>query len=209
MQAGTALLVVDMQNDFMPGGALPVPGGDQIIDSINQFARHFANVVLTQDWHCPGHSSFASSHPGRQAFETMDAVYGPQVLWPDHCVMGSQGAEFHPKLQIPHAGLILRKGYHRDVDSYSAFLEADRRTRTGLDGWLASRGIREIVVCGVATDFCVRWTACDARQFGLSASVVTEACRGIDLNGSLAEAYRDMDRAGVNIVTISQPIGSN
>ncbi len=204
MQAGTALLVVDMQNDFMPGGALAVPGGDQIIGTINRLAQRFATVVLTQDWHCPGHSSFASSHPGAQVFETVDAFYGPQVLWPDHCVMGTPGADFHPGLHIPHAGLILRKGYHRDVDSYSAFLEADRRTRTGLDGWLTSRGIHEVVVCGVATDFCVGWTACDARRFGFSASVVMDACRGIDLNGSLAQAQRDMDSAGVNIVTISQ-----
>jgi nicotinamidase/pyrazinamidase len=207
MQAGAALIVVDMQNDFMPGGALPVHGGDEIIETINALAARFANVVLTQDWHCPGHASFASSHPGREVYDTFDAFYGPQVLWPDHCVMGTPGAEFHPKLAIPHAGLILRKGYHREVDSYSAFLEADRLTRTGLDGWLASRGISEMVVCGVATDFCVGWTACDARHFGLSVSVVDEACRGIDLDGSLARAHRNMDIAGVDVVTISQLVG--
>lgn len=206
MAANGALLVVDMQNDFMPGGALAVPGGDAIIGTINRLARNFANVVLTQDWHCPGHTSFASSHPGRAVYETFDAFYGPQVLWPDHCVMGTAGADFHPGLDIPHAGLILRKGYHKAVDSYSAFLEADRKTRTGLDGWLASRGIAEVVVCGVATDFCVGWTACDARHFGLAVSVVDEASRGIDLDGSLARAHRNMDIAGVNVVTISQLI---
>lgn len=206
MPADRALIVVDMQNDFMPGGALAVPGGDTIVETVNRLARQFSNVVLTQDWHCPGHTSFASSHPGREVYGTFDAFYGPQVLWPDHCVMGTQGADFHPKLDIPHAGLILRKGYHKDVDSYSAFLEADRRTRTGLDGWLASRGITEIVVCGLATDFCVGWTACDARHFGLTVSMVDEASRGIDLAGSLARAHRNMDIAGVDVVTLSQLI---
>jgi nicotinamidase/pyrazinamidase len=204
MSTSRALLVVDMQNDFMPGGALAVPGGDEIVGTINHLARQFTTVVLTQDWHCPGHTSFASSHPGRQVYETFDAFYGPQVLWPDHCVMGTKGADFHPDLDIPHAGLILRKGYHAPVDSYSAFLEADRQTRTGLDGWLAARGITEVVVCGVATDFCVGWTACDARHFGLTVAVVDEACRGIDLDGSLTRAHRNMDIAGVDIVTISQ-----
>jgi nicotinamidase/pyrazinamidase len=204
MPADRALIVVDMQNDFMPGGALAVPEGDTIVETINRVARQFSNVVLTQDWHCPGHASFASSHPGREVYESFDAFYGPQVLWPDHCVMGTPGADFHPGLDIPHAGLILRKGYHRDVDSYSAFLEADRKTRTGLDGWLASRGITEIVVCGVATDFCVGWTACDARHFGLSVSMIEEASRGIDLDGSMARAHRNMDIAGVNVVTLSQ-----
>lgn len=204
MTSKRALIVVDMQNDFMPGGPLGVTGGDEIIPVINKLAQNFENVVLTQDWHCPGHTSFASSHPGREMFETFDAFYGPQVLWPDHCVMGTTGADFHPRLDIPHAGLVLRKGYHRDVDSYSAFLEADRKTRTGLDGWLASRGITEIVVCGVATDFCVGWTACDARHFNLSVAMVDEASRGIDLEGSLERAHRNMDIAGVDIVTISQ-----
>jgi nicotinamidase/pyrazinamidase len=204
MSTSRALIVVDMQIDFMPGGALAVPGGDEIIGAINRLSRQFTNVVLTQDWHCPGHTSFASSHPGRQAYESFDAFYGPQVLWPDHCVMGTKGAAFHPDLDIPHAGLVLRKGYHAAVDSYSAFLEADRQTRTGLDGWLGSRGITEVVVGGLATDFCVGWTACDARHFGLTVSLVDEACRGIDLDGSLARAHRNMDIAGVDIVTISQ-----
>ncbi|WP_284945804.1 bifunctional nicotinamidase/pyrazinamidase [Acidisoma sp. PAMC 29798] len=199
-----ALLVVDMQNDFMPGGALAVAGGHDIVATINKLATQFSNVVLTQDWHTPGHASFASSHPGKDVYETFDAFYGPQVLWPDHCVMGTEGAAFHPDLDIPHAGLVLRKGYHPAVDSYSAFLEADRTTRTGLDGWLASRGITEVVVCGVATDFCVGWTACDARHFGLTVSMVDDASRGIDLDGSLARAHRNMDIAGVDIVTIGQ-----
>jgi nicotinamidase/pyrazinamidase len=207
MTPTTALLVVDMQNDFMPGGALAVPRGHEIVEPINRLARRFANVVLTQDWHCPGHASFASSHPGRQVYETIDAFYGPQILWPDHCVMGSRGAALHPDLDIPHAGLILRKGYHKAVDSYSAFLEADRETRTGLDGWLNSRGITEVVVCGLATDFCVGWTACDCRHFGLTVKVVEEASRAIDLDGSMARAHRNMDIAGANFVTISELLG--
>jgi nicotinamidase/pyrazinamidase len=204
MNATTALLVVDMQNDFMPGGALAVPRGDEIVDTVNRLAQCFATVVLTQDWHGPGHTSFASSHPGRAAYQTVDAFYGPQILWPDHCVMGTEGAALHRDLDIPHAGLILRKGSHKAVDSYSAFLEADRETRTGLDGWLASRGVTEVVVCGLATDFCVGWTACDARHFGLTVSVVEEASRAIDLDGSMARAHRNMAIAGTNFVTISQ-----
>jgi nicotinamidase/pyrazinamidase len=207
MTSNTALLVVDMQNDFMPGGALAVPRGHEIVEPINRLARRFANVVLTQDWHCPGHASFASSHPGRQVSETIDAFYGPQILWPDHCVMGSQGAALHPDLDIPQAGLILRKGYHKAVDSYSAFLEADRETRTGLDGWLKSRGITEVMVCGLATDFCVGWTACDGRHFGFTVKVIEEASRAIDLDGSMARAHRNMDIAGANFVTISELLG--
>jgi nicotinamidase/pyrazinamidase len=207
MSTSRALLVVDMQNDFMPGGALAVPGGDDIVATVNRLARQFDTVVLTQDWHSPGHSSFASSHPGRAPYESFDAFYGPQVLWPDHCVMGTPGAGFHPDLDIPHAALILRKGLNAGVDSYSAFLEADRRTRTGLDGWLASRGITEVAVCGLATDFCVGWTACDARQFGLAVCLVEEACRAIDLDGSLERAHQDMDRSGVDIVTIERAAG--
>ncbi|WP_158805903.1 MULTISPECIES: bifunctional nicotinamidase/pyrazinamidase [unclassified Acidisoma] len=207
MTPNAALLVVDMQNDFMPGGALAVPRGHEIVEPINRLAQRFANVVLTQDWHCPGHASFASSHPGRQVYETIDAFYGPQILWPDHCVMGSHGAALHPDLDIRHAGLILRKGYHKAVDSYSAFLEADRETRTGLDGWLSSRGITEVVVCGLATDFCVGWTACDGRHFGLTVKVIEEASRAIDLDGSMARAHRNMAVAGANFVTISQLIG--
>ncbi|MFQ3623906.1 MAG: isochorismatase family protein, partial [Acetobacteraceae bacterium] len=151
--------------------------------------------------HAPGHLSFASAHPGRAPFETIDLPYGPQVLWPDHCVMGTADAAFAPGLDIPHAQAILRKGHRREVDSYSGFLEADRTTRTGLDGYLASRGIREVHLCGLATDFCVAWTALDARRFGLAAAVIEEACRGIDLDGSVARAWADMAAAGVRRIS--------
>ncbi|MBW8271189.1 bifunctional nicotinamidase/pyrazinamidase [Caldovatus aquaticus] len=193
----TALIVVDVQNDFCPGGALAVPEGDAVVPVINALARRFATVVLTQDWHPADHLSFASQHPGRAPFETVEMPYGPQVLWPDHCVRGTPGAALHPGLDIPHAAMIQRKGLRREVDSYSAFLEADRATRTGLDGWLAARGIRAVVVCGLATDFCVAWTALDARRFGFAAGVVEEACRAIDTGGSLARAWADMAAAGV------------
>jgi nicotinamidase/pyrazinamidase len=197
-QAGdTALLVVDVQHDFLPGGALAVPGGDGVIGPVNALAARFATVVLTQDWHPPGHASFASAHPGRKPFETIALPYGPQVLWPDHCVMGSHGAGFHPALAADRAQLILRKGGNASVDSYSAFLEADRRSRTGLDGWLGSRGIRHLVIAGLATDYCVLWSALDARSAGLSVTVVEEACRGIDLDGGLGRAWAEMAAAGV------------
>lgn len=200
----TALIVVDVQVGFLPGGNLPVPKGEEVVPVINALARRYANVVLTQDWHAPGHLSFASAHPGRAPFETIDLPYGPQVLWPDHCVMGTADAEFAPGLDIPHAQAILRKGYRRAVDSYSGFLEADRTTRTGLDGYLACRGIREVHVCGLATDFCVAWTALDARRFGLAASVIEDACRGIDLDGSLARAWAEMAAAGVRRINAAQ-----
>ena len=197
----TALVVVDVQVGFLPGGKLPVPGGDEVVPVINALARRYANVVLTQDWHTPGHLSFASAHPGRAPFETIPLPYGPQVLWPDHCVMGTRDADFAPGLDIPHAQAILRKGHRRDVDSYSGFLEADRTTRTGLDGYLASRGIRAVHVCGLATDFCVAWTALDARRFGLAAAVIEDACRGIDLDGSVARAWAEMAAAGVGRIS--------
>lgn len=197
----TALIVVDVQVGFLPGGSLAVPHGDEVVPVINALARRYANVVLTQDWHAPGHLSFASAHPGRAPFQTIDLPYGPQVLWPDHCVMGTADAEFAPGLDIPHAQAILRKGCRREVDSYSGFLEADRTTRTGLDGYLASRGIREVHVCGLATDFCVAWTALDARRFGLAATVIEDACRGIDLDGSLARAWAEMAAAGVRRIS--------
>lgn len=193
----TALIVVDVQVGFLPGGALPVPKGDQVVPVINALARRYFNVVLTQDWHAPGHLSFASAHPGKAPFETVEMPYGPQVLWPDHCVMGTADAAFAPGLDIPHAQVIIRKGYRREVDSYSGFLEADRTTRTGLDGYLASRGIRDVHVCGLATDFCVAWTALDARRFGLATTVIEDACRGIDLDGSVAKAWAEMAAAGV------------
>lgn len=193
----TALLVVDIQVGFLPGGNLPVPKGDEVVPLVNALARRYVNVVLTQDWHCPGHLSFASSHPGRSPFDTIQMPYGPQILWPDHCVMGTRDAEFAPGIDIPHAQVIIRKGFHRAVDSYSALVEADRTTRTGLDGYLASRGINAVHICGLATDFCVAWTALDARRFGLETTVIGDACRGIDLDGSVARAWGDMDAAGV------------
>ena len=192
-----ALLVVDVQNDFMPGGALAVPGGDEIVPLVNRLAAGFANVILTQDWHPAGHISFASSHPGRKPFETKKLRYGLQVLWPVHCVQGTEGAALHRDLSIPHAQLLIRKGCHRRVDSYSAFLEADRKTRTGLDGYLKSRGIRRVFCAGLATDFCVAWTAQDARKFGFQAVVIEDACRAIDLDGSLDRAWQQLQGAGV------------
>lgn len=195
--ATTALLVVDVQNDFCTGGALGVPHGEDVVPLINAMLPHYATVVLTQDWHPADHASFASQHPGSKPFETIDLAYGRQVLWPDHCVMGSRGAALHEGLDTTRAQLILRKGCNRAVDSYSALLEADRVTRTGLDGWLSSRGVTEVHVCGLATDFCVAWSALDARRFGFRATVVAEACRAIDLGGSLAHAWSEMTAAGV------------
>jgi len=164
---------------------------------VNRIAANFAVVVLTQDWHPAGHASFASSHPGHKPYDTMRLAYGEQVLWPEHCVQGTPGAAFHAGLDIPHAQLVIRKGHHRKVDSYSAFLEADRKTKTGLDGYLKSRGVKRVFCAGLATDFCVAWTAMDARRFGLQAVVIEEACRAIDTGGSLAAAWREMKRVGV------------
>jgi nicotinamidase/pyrazinamidase len=190
------LLVTDVQNDFLPGGALAVPDGDAIIPVVNDLARRFPHVVLTQDWHAPGHHSFASSH-GRPPFSTIKLHYGAQVLWPEHCVQGTAGAEFAPALDIPHAELIVRKGFRREVDSYSAFCEADRRTRTGLGGYLRERGIDRVFLVGLATDFCVGWSAVDARHASFEAIVVEDACRAIDTQGSLAQAWAQMREAGV------------
>jgi len=191
------LLVIDIQNSFTPGGALAVADGDAIVPLVNRLARRFDNVVLTQDWHTPGHVSFASSHPGKQPFETTTLPYGTQVLWPDHCVQGTEGASLHRDLSIPHAALIIRKGHHRQVDSYSAFCEADGVTPTGLTGYLRDRGLIQVYLCGLATDFCVAWSALDARKAGFGAAVIEDACRGIDLDGSLAKAWADMRAAGV------------
>jgi len=202
-RATDALLVVDVQNDFLPGGALAVARGDEVVPLVNRLAARFAVVVLTQDWHPAGHASFASSHPGRKPFETMRLAYGKQILWPDHCVQGTPGAAFAAGLDIPHAQLIIRKGHHPKVDSYSAFLEADRKTKTGLDGYLKSRGVRRVYCAGLATDFCVAWTALDARRFGLQAAVIEDACRAIDTNGSLAAAWKAMKRAGVRRLSSS------
>jgi nicotinamidase/pyrazinamidase len=193
----SCLIVVDVQNDFCPGGALAVPRGDEVVPVINRLAARFENVVLTQDWHPRGHASFASSHPGKKPFETIELPYGRQVLWPDHCVQGTAGANLHSMLSIPHAELLIRKGFHRDIDSYSAFLEADRKTATGLAGYLKERGLESLCVCGLATDFCVAWTALDARAAGFEVSVIEEACRAIDLEGSAAKAWKSMAAAGV------------
>jgi len=191
------LLVVDVQNCFVPGGNLPVKEGDQIVPLINRLAKAFQHVVLTQDWHTPGHISFASSHAGKKPFETVSLPYGTQVLWPDHCVQGTADANLHPALAIPHAELIIRKGYRQQMDSYSAFYEADGKTPTGLTGYLKDRGLKKVYLVGLATDFCVAWSALDARKAGFEAAVIEDATRGIDAGGSLAKAWQDMTGAGV------------
>jgi nicotinamidase/pyrazinamidase len=193
------LLIVDVQNDFCPGGALAVPDGDAIVPAVNRLARSFAHVILTQDWHPTGHASFASSHPGKRPFDAIGVSYGTQILWPDHCVQGTRGASFHPKLDVPHAELVVRKGFRSAIDSYSAFRENDRLTPTGLAGYLRERGLERITMCGLATDFCVAFSAIDGREAGFEVTVVTGACRGIDLDGSLAPALRSMNKAGVSI----------
>jgi nicotinamidase/pyrazinamidase len=195
------LIVVDVQNDFCPGGALEVQRGDEIVPLVNQLASKFENVVVTQDWHPAGHASFASSHAGKKPFETTRLRYGNQVLWPDHCIQGTRGAALHDGLDLPRAQLVIRKGWHPKVDSYSAFLEADRKTKTGLDGYLRSRGVKRVYCVGLATDFCVAWTALDARRFRLQAVVIEDACRAIDNAGSLAAAQRAMTKAGVKRAT--------
>jgi len=195
--SGTCLVVVDVQNDFMPGGALAVPRGDEIVPLVNRLEARFENVVLTQDWHPRGHISFASSHPGKKPFETIELSYGTQVLWPDHCVQGTAGAALHFELNLAKAHLVIRKGHHAGIDSYSAFLEADRTTPTGLAGYLRERKLDKLYVCGLATDFCVAWTALDARAAGFDTTVIEDACRAIDLDGSLARAWQEMQGTGV------------
>lgn len=192
-----ALLVIDVQNDFCPGGALAVPGGDEIVPQINGFMLYFKDVILTQDWHPAGHSSFASSHPGKAPFETVEMAYGTQVLWPDHCVQGSHGGAFHPGLDTTPAHLVIRKGMSLNIDSYSAFFENDRSTATGLDGYLQTRGVTEVVMVGLATDFCVQFSALDAAKLGYKVVVRRDLCRAIDLDGSLAQAEAAMAGAGV------------
>ncbi|WP_062211151.1 bifunctional nicotinamidase/pyrazinamidase [Aureimonas sp. AU12] len=191
-----ALVVVDVQNDFCPGGALAVADGDAVVPVVNQLAGRFENVVLTQDWHPAFHVSFAETH-GREPFGTVDLSYGTQVLWPRHCVQGTRGAAFHDGLDIPHAQAVIRKGFNAGVDSYSGFREADRKSPTGLAGYLNERSIRRVFVCGLATDFCVAWTALDARDAGLDVVLVEDASRDIDLDGSMARALADMDARGV------------
>jgi nicotinamidase/pyrazinamidase len=193
----SVFIVVDVQNDFCPGGALAVPHGDEIIPIVNTLAARFRNVVLTQDWHPRGHSSFASSYPRRKPFETIEAYYGPQVLWPDHCMQGTPGAAFHKALDIPHAALIIRKGTHPAIDSYSTFYENDRKTPTGLVGYLRERGLSRIFLAGLAFDFCVRYSAEDARHEGFDAFVIEDACRGLDMDGSMAATRASLSALGV------------
>jgi nicotinamidase/pyrazinamidase len=205
--ADTALIVVDVQNCFVPGGTLPVGKGDEVVPIVNRLGQAFENVIVTQDWHTPGHASFASAHAGKKPFETTKLAYGQQVLWPDHCVQGTDDAALHKDLKLPHAQLILRKGYHKDMDSYSAFEEADHKSSTGLAGYLKQRGIRSVFVTGLATDFCVAWTAMDARKLGFETYVIEDATRAIDLNGSLAAAWKQMGAKGVKRIQSADILG--
>lgn len=195
------LLVVDIQNDFCPTGSLGVPHGDEVVPLINRIASQFAHIVLTQDWHPPGHLSFASAHPGKKPYQTINVAYGAQILWPDHCVQGTPGAAFHDGLQIAHAELILRKGYHRDIDSYSTFFENDRKTHTGLAGYLRERGFVRVFLAGLAFDFCVRYSAEDAKREGFDVVVIEDACRGIDVDGSVAETRELFKTLGIHCIT--------
>jgi len=195
--AASALIVVDVQNCFVSGGTLPVKDGEAVVPVINKLASAFQNIVVTQDWHTVGHASFASSHSGKKPFETTTLSYGTQVLWPDHCVQGTEDAAVHKDLKLPTAQLIIRKGFHKDMDSYSAFDEADHKTATGLAGYLKARKIKTLYITGLATDFCVAWTAMDARKAGFAVYVIEDATRAIDLNGSLAMAWKNMAAKGV------------
>jgi nicotinamidase/pyrazinamidase len=201
------LLVVDIQNDFCPGGRLPVPQGDTIVPLINRVAERFRHVALTQDWHPADHLSFASTHPGRKPYESVEVSYGRQILWPAHCVQGTFGAEFREDMHIAHAQLILRKGHHRDIDSYSAFYENDRKTPTGLVGYLSERSFRRIFCAGLAYDFCVRYSAEDARREGFDVIVVEDACRGIDVDGSIAATRKTFSEIGVTCATVADISG--
>jgi nicotinamidase/pyrazinamidase len=195
-----ALLVVDVQKDFCQGGALAVPNGDAVVPLVNDLARRFPHTILTQDWHPAVHQSFASSHAGRKPFDVIEVSYGSQVLWPDHCVQGTDGAAFHDALEVPQAELIVRKGYDPTIDSYSAFYENDRRTPTGLAGYLRERGFKRVFLAGLALDFCVRYSAEDARKCGFDAIVIEDACRAIDMNGSLAETWQSFADCGVKAI---------
>lgn len=198
--SGEALVVIDLQNDFCPGGALAVVGGDEIVPLVNDMIRNTEHVVLTQDWHPSGHSSFASSHQGRKPFETITMPYGEQTLWPDHCIQGSLGADFHSGLAWTKAELVVRKGFRTAIDSYSAFFENDHKTPTGLAGYLKERGIGAITLVGLATDYCVAYSALDAVKQGFDTSVRLDACRGIDLNGSVETMVKRMREAGVSLI---------
>ncbi|RTE45925.1 bifunctional nicotinamidase/pyrazinamidase [Acinetobacter junii] len=199
----SVLIVVDVQNGFTPGGNLAVANADEIIPKINQLAQKFEHIVLTQDWHPDQHISFADNHPNKNPFETIELDYGRQVLWPKHCVQGTHDAEFHPHLNIPTAQLIIRKGCHQNIDSYSAFMEADRKTPTGLNGYLREHQINTVFIVGIATDFCVAWTAIDAAELGFDTYVIEDACKAIDLNGSLQQAWQDMSQKGVHRIESS------
>ena len=201
--ADDALIVIDVQNDFCPGGALAVPKGDEIVPLVNRLIEQFQHVVLTQDWHPKGHSSFGSTHKG-DPFTTIRLGYGDQTLWPDHCVQGTKGAEFHRDLVARESELVLRKGFRKEIDSYSAFYENDRATKTGLNGYLRDRGLKRLFMCGLATDFCVAWSALDGRREGFPIIVVEDACRAIDLNGSLVAARGEMLKAGITLSNSSQ-----
>lgn len=207
IQPDDVLVIVDMQYDFLPGGNLAVAGGDEIVPLINTLAEKFTHVVLTQDWHPADHISFASQHEGKAPFETVDLDYGTQVLWPDHCVWDSHGAEISRDLHIPHAQLIIRKGYNRAIDSYSGFQEADRETLTGLAGYLGERDLGRLYIVGLATDFCVAWTAIDGAAGGFDVTVIEDATRAIDSNGSLAKAWADMEEAGVQRIQSREILG--
>ena len=198
-----ALIIVDVQNDFCPGGALAVADGDAVVPVINRLQDKFETVVLTQDWHPADHQSFAANHPGAEPFTQVEMPYGPQVLWPVHCVQGTAGAAFHPDLATDRANLLIRKGFRAGIDSYSAFFENDRKTVTGLAGYLMERGVKAVALTGLATDFCVRWSAVDAAKLGFSVRVIEDACRGIDLDGSMEAAWVEMTENGVELVASS------
>jgi nicotinamidase/pyrazinamidase len=196
------LLVIDVQNDFCTGGALAVPGGEKVVPAINRIAQKFANVVLTQDWHPQDHVSLVSNHAGKRPFETIELDYGTQVLWPDHCVQGTEGAEFHRNLDVSRPSLVVRKGFRRGIDSYSALFENDHKTPTGLLGYLRERELKTVFVVGLALDFCVRYSAEDARKAGLEVAVIEDACRGIDLDGSIAATLHSFEALGIPLVSI-------
>ena len=199
----TALVLIDIQNDFCPGGALAVNQGDEIVDISNKIQERFKIKIITQDWHPSTHKSFASNHEGKEPLSIVEMFYGPQVLWPNHCIQGTEGSEFHSKLVTDNADLIIRKGFRPEIDSYSAFFENDQKTPTGLDGYLKSRGINTIYLCGLALDFCVYFSAIDGAKLGYNVIVIEDACRAIDLNGSLENSLNDMKSKGIRLLTTS------
>jgi nicotinamidase/pyrazinamidase len=205
--ATDVLIVIDVQNDFCPGGQLAVTGGDEVIEPIHAVARSFEHIVLTQDWHTPDHMSFASAHPGKKPFEQVEAGYGAQTLWPDHCVQGTEGAKFHPGLDLERAELIVRKGFRRNIDSYSAFFENDHKTATGLAGYLRERALSRVFLAGLAYDYCVGYSALDARKLGFAVYVIPDACRAIDLDGSVGTIETQFASVGVERLNSSQLIG--